>query len=146
MHLNNGICKCSAIKSGYRLCKNTGYYLSACSNRLGTICPHVQIDCVLFVLLCKNDGVLFLPGYYLSVTHKKLTQVTQGFLRQSCWLKSWPMKKILLGNQCWAIGNGNRYILTFVLAHKTIALPVRRHSEHCKPIIHSSTLLKCNLL
>jgi len=38
--------------------KTTGYYLSACSNRRGTICPHVQIDGVLFVRMCKNDGVL----------------------------------------------------------------------------------------
>ena len=57
-----------------RLCKNTGYCLSACENPRGTICPHVQIDgvlfiCphvqidgVLFVRMCKNDGVLFRRG------------------------------------------------------------------------------------
>ena len=42
--------------------KTTGYYLSACSNRRGTICPHVQIDGVLFVRMCKNDGILFVRG------------------------------------------------------------------------------------
>ena len=40
-----------------RLCKNTGYYLSACSNRRGSICPHVQ----------KWRGTIC-PGYYLSGT------------------------------------------------------------------------------
>jgi len=28
----------------------------------GTVCPPVQIDGVLFVLMCKNDGVLFVRG------------------------------------------------------------------------------------
>ena len=42
--------------------------LSACTKRRGTICPRVQIDGVLFVRQCKNDGVLFLRGTnYLSV-------------------------------------------------------------------------------
>ena len=45
-----------------RMYKNTGYCLSACENLWGTICPHVQIDGVLFVRMCKNDGVLFVRG------------------------------------------------------------------------------------
>jgi len=45
-----------------RLCKKTGYCLSACENLWGTICPFVQIDGVLFVRMCKNDGVLFVRG------------------------------------------------------------------------------------
>jgi len=36
--------------------------LSACANRRGTVCPPVQIDGVLFVRVCKNDGVLFVRG------------------------------------------------------------------------------------
>ena len=49
----------------------TGYYLSACTKRRGTICPHVQIDGVLFVRLCKSTGYYLsacakMTGYYLS--------------------------------------------------------------------------------
>jgi len=36
--------------------------LSACANLWGTVCPRVQIDEVLFVRVCKNDGVLFVRG------------------------------------------------------------------------------------
>jgi len=71
----------------------TGYYLSACSNRWGTVCPPVQIDGVLFVRLCKSTGYCLTacanrrgsicppvqkwrgticPGYYLSVTRRGL--------------------------------------------------------------------------
>ena len=44
--------------------KTTGYYFSACSNRRGTFCPRVQIDGVLFVRMCKNDGVLFVRNSF----------------------------------------------------------------------------------
>jgi len=49
----------------------TGYYLSACTKRRGTICPRVQIDGVLFVRLCKSTGYYLsacanMTGYYLS--------------------------------------------------------------------------------
>jgi len=44
------------------MCKSIGYCLSACANRLGTVCPPVQIDGVLFVRVCKNDGVLLVWG------------------------------------------------------------------------------------
>ena len=48
-----------------------GYYLFACSNRWGTICPRVQIDRVLFVRMCKSTGYYLsacakMTGYYLS--------------------------------------------------------------------------------
>jgi len=49
-----------------RMYKNTGYCLSACENRRGTICPHVQIDGVLFVRMCKNDGVLFVRDSFVK--------------------------------------------------------------------------------
>ena len=49
----------------------TGYYLSACANLWGTVCPRVQIDGVLFVRLCKSTGYYLsacakMTGYYLS--------------------------------------------------------------------------------
>ena len=51
------------------------YYLSACSNRRGTICQHVQIDGVLFVRMCKSTGYYLsacakMTGYYLSACAK----------------------------------------------------------------------------
>jgi len=45
-----------------RMYKTTGCYLSACSNRRGTICPHVQNNGVLFVRQCKK-----MTGYYFAV-------------------------------------------------------------------------------
>jgi len=44
--------------------QNTGYCLSACENPWGTICPDVQIDGVLFVRMCKHNGVLFRRGTF----------------------------------------------------------------------------------
>jgi len=49
-----------------RMYKMTRYYLSACSNRRGTICPRVQIDGVLFVRICKTTA------YYLSANAKMM--------------------------------------------------------------------------
>jgi len=70
-----------------RMYKTTGYYLSACSNRRGTICPCVQIDRVLFVRMCKSTG------YYLSACAKMTGYYLSGvlFVRDSlgdAWL--WP--------------------------------------------------------
>ena len=62
-----------------RLCKNTGYCLSACENLWGTICPHVKIDGVLFVRMCKNDGVLFVRGTICPVP----TQATVNISRMA---------------------------------------------------------------
>jgi len=54
-----------------RLYKTTGYYLSACANLWGTVCPHVQIYGILFVRVCKSTGYYLsacakMTGYYLS--------------------------------------------------------------------------------
>jgi len=57
-----------------RLYKTTGYYLSACANLWGTVCPPVQIDEVLFVRLCK------LTGYYVSACAKMTGYYLSGVL------------------------------------------------------------------
>jgi len=54
--------------------KLTGYCLSACENRRGTICPHVQID-----------GVL-VRGTICPVPHQECTGLnkTQTYICQNC--------------------------------------------------------------
>ena len=60
--------------------------MSACSNRRGTICPHVQIDGELFVRMCKKDGVLFVRGTHFGVTLKSIfNRVTESRLETHCW-------------------------------------------------------------
>jgi len=127
-----------------RLYKTTGYYLSACANLWGTVCPRVQIDGVLCVRLCKSTGYYLsacakMTGNYLSgvlfvrnppgrasagdIIYRRRPPPVRYVTTQEKFLKNRPMPGRLsnLPVMCKSLKS---YVVSFICDHSIICVPI----------------------